>query len=37
MILEKLLVIRGDFVRNDLDWEIWGFLKLIEVLKLWMC
>ena len=35
MTLEKLPAIRGDLVRNDPEWETWGFTKLTEALKRW--
>lgn len=35
MTLEKLPVVRGDLVRNDLEWETCGLAKLTEELKLW--
>ena len=34
-MLEKLPIIRGDLVRNDPDWETWGFVKLAEALRQW--
>lgn len=30
MMLDKLLVICGDFVWIDLDWESWSFVKFLE-------
>ena len=31
--LKKLPIIRGDLVRNDPEWESWGFVKFTEALR----
>ena len=31
--LDKLLIIRGDLVRNDPEWETWDFVKFTEALR----
>ena len=36
MTLDKLPSIRGDLVRSDPDWESWDFVKLSEVIRLWV-
>ncbi len=36
MTLDKLLVIRGDLVRTDPDWESWDFVKLTDALRQWV-
>ena len=33
--LNKLPGIKGDLVRNDKEWEEWGFVKLLEELEAW--
>ena len=35
MTLDKLPNIRGDLVRNDVNWDKWNYLQLTEALQLW--
>ena len=35
LTLDKLPIIRKDFVRNDPEWETWDFVKFTEALRQW--
>ena len=35
LTLDKLPIIRKDFVRNDPEWETWDFVKFTKALRQW--